>query len=59
MPDFLNKRSDVDFTGYDITESNIETHKRKFRLKPWIFKVITEIFIFDFDLILQTKFLAT
>ena len=31
MPEFLNNRSDVDFTGYDITDSNIDNHKKNFR----------------------------
>ena len=48
MPEFLNQRSDVDFTGYDITESNIDNHKRKFSQKPWIFKVLIKIFSYNF-----------
>ena len=39
MPEFLSQRSDVDFTGYDITGSNIELHQKKFISRPWIFKV--------------------
>ena len=39
MPDFLRNRSDVVFTGYDITQSNIEAHKEKFRNETWTFKV--------------------
>ena len=39
MPDFLNKRSDVDYFGFDITQSNIDKHKERFQDKPWTFKV--------------------
>ena len=39
MPSFLSNRTDVIFTGYDITPSNIEAHKERFRGKPWTFKV--------------------
>ena len=41
MPEFLNSRSDVVFTGYDLDEGNIESNKKKFSDKPWTFKVIT------------------
>ena len=39
MPLFLRNRSDVIFTGYDITASNIEAHKETFRNESWTFKV--------------------
>ena len=39
MPDFLNNRTDVEFHGYDITQTNIDKHKKKFRDKQWTFKV--------------------
>ena len=39
MPRFLDTRTDVVFTGYDITVSNIDSHKAKFADKPWSFKV--------------------
>jgi len=38
MPEFLSQRTDVDFTGYDITGSIIEGHKKKFNDRPWVFK---------------------
>ena len=40
MPDFLNNRSDVQFSGYDITQTNIDKHKQKFSDKSWIFQVL-------------------
>ena len=39
MPDFLNNRTDVEFHGYDITQTNIDKHQKTFRKKPWTFKV--------------------
>ena len=39
MPGFLNNRTDVEFFGYDITQTNIEKHKVIFGDKPWTFKV--------------------
>ena len=39
MPDFLNKRTDVEFHGYDITQTNIDKHKKTFSDKQWTFKV--------------------
>ena len=33
MPEFLNHRDDVDYTGYDITASNIEMHKKEIHPK--------------------------
>ena len=47
MPEFLNSRSDVVFTGYDLDEGNIESNKKKFSDKPWTFKVITQYFKFS------------
>ena len=39
MPEFLNSRSDVIFTGYDLDEGNIKSNRKKFSDKPWKFKV--------------------
>ena len=39
MPEFLNSRSDVIFTGYDLDEGNIKSNREKIRDKPWTFKV--------------------
>ena len=43
MPDFLDNRTDVEFHGYDITQTNIDKHKAKFKNKPWTFKVRYEL----------------
>jgi len=39
MPTFLENRTDVVFTGYDIVPGNVEGHKKKFEGKPWNFEV--------------------
>jgi len=39
MPTFLENRTDVIFTGFDIVSGNIEAHKREFAGKPWKFEV--------------------
>ena len=31
MPSFLSSRSDVEYTGYDIVEANINNHREKFK----------------------------
>ena len=31
MPEFLLQRNDVIYTGYDLTDSNIEANQEKFR----------------------------
>ena len=46
MPEFLRNRSDVTFTGYDITQSNIDSHKQRFSHESWTFKVILIILVF-------------
>ena len=43
MPDFLDNRTDIEFHGYDITQTNIDKHKAKFKNKPWTFKVGYEL----------------
>jgi len=39
MPTFLENRTDVVFTGYDIVPGNVEGHQKKFSTKPWKFEV--------------------
>ena len=39
MPSFLSKRFDVEYTGYDIVEANINKHREKFRDTDWKFEV--------------------
>ena len=37
MPEFLNKRDDVIFTGWDIVQSNVDNHRKKFsdKVQAW------------------------
>ena len=56
MAGYLTTRTDVDFTGYDITTSNIAVHKEKFSNQTWKFKqhdIVTEDINESFDLILS------
>lgn len=55
MPTFLENRTDVIFTGYDIVPGNVEGHKKKFDAKPWKFEVhdIVADPIGKFDIILS------
>ena len=57
MPAFLETRSDVAFTGYDIVAKNIENHRRKFKShKDWRFEthdLVTEPIKTQYDLILS------
>ena len=39
MRHFLEKRTDLEFTGYDIVPANIEMHKRDFSDRKWNFEV--------------------
>ena len=39
MKHFLENRTDIDYTGYDIVPANIEMHKRRFSGKNWKFEV--------------------
>ena len=53
---YLTTRTDVAFTGYDITTSNIAVHKEKFSNQTWKFKqhdIVTEDINESFDLILS------
>jgi len=54
MPTFLSNRTDIEFTGYDIVEANIENHKKKFKNTDWKFEVHDSVVdtIPQFDLIL-------
>ena len=39
MPEFLEKRKDVDYTGFDLADGNIASNKEKFGSRGWTFKV--------------------
>ena len=40
MPEFLdNRMGDVDFTGYDLSQGNIDNNKEKYGSRGWTFKV--------------------
>ena len=56
MPSFLSSRSDVEYTGYDIVEANINNHREKFRDTDWKFEVhdiVTDPINSSYDLILS------
>lgn len=56
MPRFLENRTDIDFTGYDITLSNIEAHQLNFANKSWTFKqhdLVADPITVKFDLIIS------
>ena len=56
MPSFLSSRSDVEYTGYDIVEANINNHREKFRETDWKFEVhdiVTDPIKISYDLILS------
>ena len=56
MPSFLSSRSDVEYTGYDIVEANINNHREKFRDTDWKFEVhdiVTDPINISYDLILS------
>lgn len=56
MPSFLTSRSDVEYTGYDIVEANINNHREKFRDTDWKFEVhdiVTDPIKISYDLILS------
>ena len=42
MESFLENRSDIEFTGYDILEDNIDNNKQQFSKTNWKFEVFTE-----------------
>ena len=43
MPTFLEGRSDIDYTGYDLLHENVERARKKFTNKTWTFE--------EFDLV--------
>ena len=56
MPSFLSSRSDVEYTGYDIVEANINNHREKFRDTDWKFEVhdiVTDPINISYDLIIS------
>ena len=56
MPSFLSSRSDVEYTGYDIVEANINNHREKFRDTDWKFEVhdiVTDPINYSYDLIIS------
>ena len=56
MPSFLSSRSDVEYTGYDIVEANIDNHREKFRDTDWKFEVhdiVTDSIKISYDLIIS------
>ena len=41
MPEFLlDRMGDVEFTGYDLSQGNIDNNVEKYGSKGWVFKVI-------------------
>jgi len=54
MPTLLGNRTDIAFTGYDIVQANINSHKKKFSTTSWNFEVHDSVVdpIPQFDLIL-------
>jgi len=56
MPTFLENRTDVVFTGYDIVPGNVEGHQKKFNAKPWKFEVhdiVADPIAGNYDIILS------
>ena len=56
MPSFLSSRSDVEYTGYDIVEANINNHREKSRDTDWKFEVhdiVTDQINISHDLIIS------
>ena len=54
MPSFLSSRSDVEFTGYDIVEANINNHRENFKETDWKFEthdIETDPIKISYDLI--------
>ena len=41
MPEFLlDRMGDVDFTGYDLSQGNIDSNREKYGKHGWTFKVV-------------------
>ena len=56
MPSFLSSRSDVEYTGYDIVEANINNHREKFRDTDWKFEVhdiVVAPISYSYDLVIS------
>jgi len=55
MPTFLGNRTDIEFTGFDIVQANIDNHKNRFARTKWNFEVHDSVVdtIPKFDLILS------
>ena len=56
MPSFLSSRSDVEYTGYDIVEANINNHREKFRDTDWKFEVhdiVVDPISYSYDLVIS------
>ena len=57
MPSFLETRTDVDFTGYDIVSKNIDHHREQFKNhKDWTFEqhdIVKDQIKQSYDLILS------
>ena len=56
MPSFLSSRSDVEHTGYDIVEANINNHRERFSDTDWKFEVhdiVTDPINYSYDLIIS------
>ena len=54
--DFLRSRDDLEFTGYDIVSSSIESHKSQFSQEAWIFHqhdIVSDQLETRYDLILS------
>ena len=59
--EFLENRKDIQFTGYDIVTSNIESHKSKFSHRPWQFKqhdIVSDKLETGFDLIMSRQHIS-
>jgi len=61
MPQFLESRNDVDYTGVDIVEELIDRHREKYARHPWIFRktdiVADSSFVNNYDLIVSRSML--
>jgi len=56
MPNFLQNRSDIKFTGWDIVQSNVDNHRKKFSDQEWEFEshdIVTDKINTSYDLILS------
>ena len=57
MPEFLlDRMGDVDFTGYDLSQGNIDNNRDKYGKHGWTFKVLRSSYIHNANIY---NFLAT